>query len=122
MFNLLNNKTYRILFFLAIVITLLLTLSVPVGIVKAGLINDKIAHGITFFSLSFLYSHSEGDKYGIKSLLLLVLFGFVIELIQYFLPWRSFSWFDWLADIVGIISYEIFHRVKNRVSKKRTNY
>lgn len=112
MFELLSNKTYRLLFILAIISTLILTLSVPVGLVKAGLINDKLAHAITFFVLSFLYSHTVGIRFGLRELILLAGLGLVIELIQYALPWRSFSWLDWLADIAGILGYELIHRLK----------
>ena len=112
MFELLNNKTYRLLFILAIIGTLVLTLGIPTGLAKTGLINDKVAHASTFFVLAFLYSHTLGYKYGLQVILLLTAFGLMIELIQYFLPWRSFSWLDWLADIVGIIGYDVIHRLK----------
>lgn len=112
MFELVNTKTYRLLFIFALIGTLLLTLSVPVGIIKSCLINDKVAHGITFFVLAFLYSHSQGKTYGIGTVMILASFGLLIEFIQYFLPWRSFSLFDWLADIIGIIGYDVIHRLK----------
>ena len=116
MFELLNKKTYRLLFIASIIVTLILTLGAPIaiGLAKAGLINDKFAHGITFFVLAFLYSHTLGSKFGLQSLLILTAFGLLIELIQYFLPWRSFSWLDWIADIVGILSYDVIHRLKRR--------
>jgi len=112
MFELVNTKTYRLLFLFALIATLILTLSVPVGIVKSGLINDKIAHGIAFFVLAFLYSHSLGKDYAVRTIMILASFGLFIELIQYFLPWRSFSLLDWLADIIGIIGYDVIHRLK----------
>ena len=116
MFELLNKKTYRLLFIFSVTGTLILTLGEPIAVelAKAGLYNDKIAHGITFFVLAFLYSHTLGSKFDRQSLLLLAAFGLTIELIQYFLPWRSFSWFDWVADIIGILSYDVIHRVKRR--------
>jgi len=116
MFEILSNKTYGFLFIVAIVGTLLLTLSVPTGIVQAGLINDKTAHALVFFVLAFLYSHTVGNDYGVKEVSLLIFFGLFIELIQYFLPWRSFSLLDWLADIVGLAGYEIIHRLKRLLS------
>ena len=116
MFELLNKKTYRLLFVFSVIGTLVLTLGVPIAIelAKAGLFNDKIAHAITFFVLAFLYSHTLGSKFGWQSLLLLAAFGLAIEFIQYFLPWRSFSWLDWIADIIGILSYDVIHRIKRR--------
>ena len=112
MFQLLSNKTYGLLLIVAIIGTLILTLGMPTGIVKAGIISDKTAHALAFFVLAFLYSHTAGKGYGIKEASLLIIFGLIIELIQYLLPWRSFSLFDWLADIIGIAGYEIIHRLK----------
>ena len=112
MFDLLNNKTYRLLFILGIIVTLILTLSMPIGIAKSGLINDKVAHSVTFLVLAFLYSHTLGKQYGYQAIFILAAFGFLIEVIQYFLPWRSFSWLDWVADLAGIMAYEVIHRVK----------
>ncbi|MCP3674973.1 MAG: VanZ family protein, partial [Gammaproteobacteria bacterium] len=81
--------------------------------------NDKVAHAVTFSVLAFLYSHTLGKKYGFQAIVLLAGFGILIELIQYFLPWRSFSWLDWVADLVGIFVYEIIHRVKRVLLKKQ---
>ncbi len=113
MFEILSNKTYRLIFILAVIVTLILTLSVPTTLARSGVINDKVAHAATFFVLAFLYSHSVGKCYGLKEVVLLLAFGFLIEVIQYILPWRSFSLLDWLADFIGIAIYEIIHRLKN---------
>lgn len=112
MFKLFSKKTYGLLLTVAIIGTLILTLGMPTGIVKAGIISDKTAHALAFFVLAFLYSHSVGKGYGVKEASLLILFGLIIELIQYLLPWRSFSLYDWLADIIGIAAYELIHRIK----------
>ena len=118
MFDLLNNKTYRLLFILGVIVTLILTLSMPIGLAKSGLINDKVAHAVTFSVLAFLFSHTLGNKYGFQAIVILAAFGLLIELIQYFLPWRSFSWLDWIADLMGIFVYEIIHRVKKSILSK----
>jgi VanZ family protein len=50
----------------------------------------------------------------------LAVFGLLIEIIQYFLPWRSFSLLDWLADIIGILTYDVVHRLKRRYYLKNS--
>ena len=112
MFELINRKTYRYFLLLAILGTLVLTFSMTSGVVVVELINDKVAHGSIFFVLSFLSFHSLGRQYGLLTLVALACFGLLIEVIQYFLPWRSFSWMDWVADISGILAYELIHRLK----------
>ena len=119
MFELLNTKTYRLLFILALAGTILMMVSKPSGLTNAGLINDKFAHGMIFFVLAFLYSHSFGNNYGFRPVLILTGFGLLIEIIQYFLPWRSFSLLDWLADIIGIISYDVIHRLKKIILARK---
>lgn len=103
-------KVYRVAFVLTLLVTLFLTLSVPVK--GSGLINDKLAHMLIFFALALLNSHMWSGRYTWRSLVALSLLGLVIELIQFSLPWRSFSWLDWLADIVGVLVYHLLHTLK----------
>lgn len=112
MFELINKKTYRLLFIIAIILTLVSTLSVVSKSVSVHLINDKLGHAIMFFFLAFLCSHALGKQFGFKAIFLLGMFGLAIEVIQHFLSWRSFSLMDWLADIIGIIAYDVIHRLK----------
>ncbi len=112
MFELINQKTYRILFMLGVFATLIATLSVITGVVSPILFSDKLAHALIFFVLSFLLSHWLQSRYGLWSIVALALFGLLIEVIQYYLPWRSFSWRDWFADIFGILLYQIIHTIK----------
>ena len=112
MFELINKKTYRLLFIIAVVLTLVATLSVVSKTVAVQVVNDKLGHAIMFFFLAFLCSHTLGKEFGLKAIILLAMFGLLIEFIQFVLPWRSFSVLDWIADVVGIIAYDIIHRVK----------
>lgn len=73
---------------------------------------DKIVHaglfgGIVFFFCMPYFSSfiSSGKKYVIYLFIsmLTVFWGLAVEFIQkYFVSGRSFDWFDWLADSVGI--------------------
>ena len=121
MFELINKKTYRLLFIIAIVLTLVSTLSVVSKSVSVHLINDKLGHALMFFFLAFLYSHSLGKKFGVKAMFGLAMFGLAIEVVQYFLSWRSFSILDWLADIIGIIAYDVIHRLKRAYYLRQSN-
>ncbi len=64
---------------------------------------DKANHFIAFFVLYILLYFSH-FKFKIKTIILvLLIFAFQIEVVQYFLPNRYFSFLDILADFVGII-------------------
>ena len=112
MFDLINKKTYRLLLIIALVASLFATLSALSGAVDVSRLNDKLGHAIMFFVLAFLSYHALKENYGIKTLIALSLFGLFIEIIQYYLPWRSFSWLDWLADNIGLLFYELIHQLK----------
>jgi len=65
---------------------------------------DKLAHFLIFFSLTLLLDLSF--KLSVtKSLLILSTYGVTIEILQSFLPYRSASLGDILADIFGVAVY-----------------
>jgi len=115
--TLFSRRLYRVGLAIFFVGTLYLMFSQP-GQVKVGLyINDKMAHAITFFILTLLFSRGLPQYYGLWALVGLAVFGFIIEGIQYFVPWRSFSVADWIADVVGIVLYHILHLIRVRFVK-----
>ena len=118
---LVSPKLYRLFFYIALIGTLYLMFNVPSQIAASGWINDKVAHFITFFFLTLFLSRGLPKWYGWKALLALSIFGLVIELIQFALPWRSLSLADWIADIAGVLGYHILHMIREKlVTVKRT--
>ena len=115
--RLFSRRLYRIglvCFFLG---TLYLMFNQP-GQVKLALhINDKMAHAVTFFILTLLFRRALPKYYSTWALLGLALLGFVIESVQYFIPWRSFSVADWIADMAGIVLYHLLHLIRVRYIK-----
>ncbi len=68
--------------------------------------NDKLDHLAAFFVLALLADFSFPEQgYHWPKILPLLLFGLFIEIIQYFLPYRTFSWFDFLTDCIGLLCY-----------------
>jgi len=69
--------------------------------------NDKLLHAAGFFVMMglahFAYPYSRRGFVIIG----LALFGVFIELVQAYLPYRSFSLADWVADLVGIFMYQL---------------
>jgi VanZ family protein len=64
---------------------------------------DKIVHFGIFGVLGFLITY-EKRRADILTLGLCALYGAIIEVIQLFLPWRSFEWADMLADTLGALA------------------
>ena len=69
-------------------------------------VSDKVSHAMAFLTLSFLADYSFPQvKFSWEKICPLIGYGILIECIQYFLPYRSFSVFDMLADTAGVMIY-----------------
>lgn len=65
---------------------------------------DKAEHAGTFFMLMTLAVLGYFKKYSLHRLaLLLIAYGIAIECIQFFIPSRSFSVLDMVADSIGVL-------------------
>lgn len=96
---------YRLLLVIAmVVISWLATTSRHVPVVEH--VNDKINHFTAFFTLALLLDFSfPAAGYGMPKALPLFCYGLLIEVVQYFLPHRTFSLFDLGADAAGLFVY-----------------
>ena len=71
-------------------------------------LNDKINHIMAFYALAMLEDFSfPRTEFGASKVLTLMAYGLLIEVIQYFLPLRSFSLYDLGADAVGVLLYAL---------------
>jgi hypothetical protein len=71
--------------------------------------GDKVLHFIAFASLAALMDFSFPKSwFGMRKIMSLLLYGLLIEYVQSFMPWRSVSLLDWVADMFGIAIYLIF--------------
>ena len=69
--------------------------------------NDKINHIFAFFTLALLLdlSFPNYPALAVGKISALIIYGLLIECIQYFLPYRSFSTLDLLADTSACLLY-----------------
>lgn len=69
-------------------------------------VNDKLGHSTAFLSLAFLLDFaSPRADWGVRKLLPLLAYGLFIEVVQYFLPYRTASLLDLAADGLGLLLY-----------------
>ena len=72
----------------------------------AQTVNDKLSHALAFFGLSFLADFSfHREKFSLIKICPIITYGILIECVQYFLPYRSFSLLDIVGDIAGVVIY-----------------
>lgn len=69
---------------------------------------DKFAHFGVFFILALLFEYSFSSS-KLDKIALLSIYGFLIELLQSFLPYRSASFADWLADVTGVVAFYVIY-------------
>ena len=98
---------FRLLFFTTLIVISYLTTTSLSGS-AVGNINDKLSHFLAFFTLAFLIDFSFPKKdFGYMKFFELLSYGFLIEIIQYFIPYRSFSLYDMLANGTGLLAYKL---------------
>lgn len=85
-------------------ISYLATTSLSMPVVED--LNDKASHVLAFFVLALLVDFSwPRTRFGMRKAAGLLGYGMLIECVQYFLPYRSFSLLDWAADGLGLVLY-----------------
>ena len=101
------TRYFRVAFAVALVLVTHLTTTAVVYPGTEG-INDKLAHFLAFAVLGGLadFSFPRSGFAGTKVLGLLG-YGLAIEILQYFIPARSFSLLDLAADGAGLAAYAL---------------
>lgn len=71
---------------------------------------DKLLHFVAFLILTFFMDLSIKKPLLLSkvALIFLILYAFLIELVQYFLSYRSAEVFDFISDLLGILVYLYF--------------
>jgi VanZ family protein len=78
----------------------------PLAVPAVEDLNDKLSHILAFFTLALLLDFSfPSSRFGFSKIAALLGYGLLIEVVQYFLPYRTFSLLDWAADGMGVALY-----------------
>ena len=83
---------------------------------KVGItLNDKVMHIGAFFGYALLFDAASERDFWRFQVPLLLGYGALIEVLQFFTTWRTFSLLDWCADAGGLILYWLVFRVLFKV-------
>ena len=80
---------------------------------RLSFLSDKAVHGLIYFYLTFIGLLSKFKIKDISIASLIFLFGFIIEIIHYFHPYRYFEYFDLLANLIGVTIALLIFKLKN---------
>ena len=72
---------------------------------------DKIAHIAIFYFVGLWFFLITRQDYSLILMILLCLYALTMEFLQMNLSYRSFDWFDWVADVIGLL-LSFFHLSK----------
>jgi len=98
-----RRRIFQVLLFLALGMILVMATS-PADHSAATGINDKVGHVMAFILLGLLSQQAYPSKCSDWVLYAwLLAYGLGIEAIQYFIPERSFSLLDLVADAAGLL-------------------
>ena len=123
--NLFRTKTFFKVLFFVLVLALMMAPELPDDFLKfinfLGL-NDKGEHVIAFFLLSlFLNRASSTGLHRLRNVLALFSFGITIEFIQLFIPERGTSLYDALANLAGILIFQLLFSIYLFVKQRKIN-
>ena len=82
---------------------------------------DKVEHLLAFAALSLVFLRAYSDK-PLWVITGCISFGLAIELIQYFIPWRSAEAADLLADILGVFAGWLVFKLYRWFKKGRNSH
>ena len=102
-----NEQLFKLILFAAVVV-------ISVGSFSQGvdspINNDKLEHYCAFVGLAFIAHHAMRAGFAVQMVVLLG-YGAWIELVQYFLPYRSSAMNDFMADIAGVCTYHALYQI-----------
>lgn len=79
-------------------------------------ISDKLQHALAFTVLLGLADHAWPDSgISVTKVILLLAYGAVIEIMQFYLPYRDSSVLDLLADAAGLFIYPLTLPLQQRL-------
>ena len=85
--------------------------------IESNALNDKLLHMLGFIFLSISAYLSQNFISQRHIFFFLVSYALIIEIIQFFLPYRNYSNLDLIADLIGIISGLILVKIMNFLVK-----
>ncbi|NEW60975.1 hypothetical protein GSY74_06725 [Sulfurovum sp. bin170] len=107
--TLMPKKYYKVLFYITVIAVFILAIT-PSSHRDVVPNMDKILHMLAFFVLSLeLNRASSTMEHRLRNMGLLVAFGIFIEFVQSLTPTREASFYDIVADVVGILLFQLLY-------------
>ena len=110
-------------FFVLLLVAGMRVATMPLNFPESFQLNDKFVHAVVFFGFAFILDLTTSRKpFWFWKATPLILYGFGIEVLQYFSPDRSFSLLDGLADAFGVLLYWSLKQILYLIEQRRAQY
>lgn len=118
---LLSRNQFKVIFFITVIFILYKALIPPSEEHFLNFHNsDKLLHASAFFVLSFLLNRASSSiTKRLRNMLSLLAFGILIEILQSFTVYREVSFWDVIADLVGILLFQVSYTLLKAWQLKR---
>ena len=105
--------SFRILLVISILVISFLATS-ETNLTTQNSIDDKLLHFLCFAYLTLIFKLTQFIQQDFWLYVIVFAYGILIEIVQMFLPYRSFEFLDIFADFMGILcSGLLFKLVKD---------
>ena len=122
--HLLSKKQFKLLFFISIIVILYKALTPSGEPIFNFYQGDKVLHAGAFFVLSFLLNRSSSSiSTRIRNIFSLLAFGILIEVLQSFTGYREVSFWDVVADLLGILLFQFTYSILKawQINRRKKN-
>ena len=117
---LLSRNQFKVIFFITVIAILYKALTPPGTPILDFDNGDKVLHASAFIVLSFLLNRASSSMHRrIRNGLSLLAFGILIEFLQSFTSYRTVSFLDVVADLVGILLFQLSYSILKKTQLKR---
>ena len=119
-FQILSKTQFKVIFFITAIFILYKALSPNGEPIVDFYQADKVLHASAFFTLSFLLNRASSSiEKRIRNMLSLLAFGILIEVLQSFTGYREVSFGDVIADLVGILLFQLMYSLLKKWQLQR---
>ena len=107
------SRSSKVLFSLVIIliVAILHVIKTPSIEIDTLLSIDKVAHIVIFYFVGLWFFLITKQDHLFILMFLLCMYALSMELLQMSISYRSFDWFDWFADVFGVL-LSFFHLSK----------
>ena len=73
-----------------------------------SLIDDKLLHFLCFAYLTIIFKFTQFIDQDFWLYVIVLAYGILIEIVQIYIPYRSFEFLDIFADLLGVLAGSFF--------------